>query len=173
MILGLRNPTPGVPKLRGQQGLAHIALRSSKEDSFNLFFPLPENSVAGSTHRPCHQGVDFHFNSNKRELRVAFHFQRASPLDPAVADYMANGNQPNLDESSHDTEEEEEPEIVIKVGGHLGNDHFVCLVKRVLNRLTHVVVDVVESTDHNFVAGVERILTMEHALVLYRQYNNL
>jgi hypothetical protein len=48
----------------------------------------------------------------------------------------------------------------------------VC-VKRVLNRSTHVVVDVVESTDNNFVAGVERILTMEHALALYRQYNDL
>jgi hypothetical protein len=38
----------------------------------------------------------------------------------------------------------------------------------------HVVVDVVESTDNNFVAGVvERILTMDHALLLYREYNDL
>ena len=180
ITLGLRNPSPSAPKLRGQQSLLHIALRSSNEDSFNLFFPLPENSLDGFTHRPRHRGVDFHFDSNKRELRVAFRFRRASPFDTTVAEYMAaqsraNGEDPDSDESSNGTDDDEnnEPEIVIKAGDHLGNDHYVLCVKRVLNRSTHVVVDVVESTDNDFVAGVERILTMEHALALYRQYNDL
>lgn len=178
ITLGLRNPTPGVPKLRGQQSIAHVALRSSKEDSFNLFFPLPENSLDGLTHRPRHRGVDFHFDSNRRELRVAFRFRRASPFDAIVANYMANSDDPDSDESSpaDSTDEEDQedgPEIVLEVGDHLGNDHYVCSVKRVLNRSTHVVVDVVESTHCDFVVGVERILTMEHAVALYRQYNDL
>jgi hypothetical protein len=172
--LGLRNPTPGVPKLRGQQSLSHIALRSSKEDSFNLFFPLPDNSLDGLSHRPRHRGVDFHFDSNRRELRVAFRFRRASPFDACVATYMANADDPDSDESRADTEDGEDgPEIVLEVGDHLGNDHYVCSVKRVLNRSTHVVVDVVESSHSDFVVGVERILTMDHALALYRQYNDL
>jgi hypothetical protein len=180
ITLGLRNPSPSAPKLRGQQSLSHVALRSSNEDSFNLFFPLPENSLDGLTHRPRHRGVDFHFDSNKRELRVAFRFRRASPFDTTVLEYMAsqshgNGDDPDLEGSSDGMEDNDnnEPEIVIKAGDHLGNDHYVLCVKRVLNRSTHVVVDVVESTDNNFVAGVERILTMEHALALYREYNDL
>jgi hypothetical protein len=177
ITLGLRNPSPRAPKLRGQESLSHIALRSSKEDSFNVFFPLPEISMDGLTHRPRHRGVDFHFDSNRRELRIAFRFRRASPYDTTVTDYMAmqspaTGADPDADESSA-SEEAPEPEIVIQVGDHLGNDHYVCCVKRVLNRSTHVVVDVVESTDTNFVVGVERMLTMEHALALYRQYNDL
>ena len=92
-----------------------------------------------------------------------------------AAQSRANGEDPDSDESSNGTDDDEnnEPEIVIKAGDHLGNDHYVLCVKRVLNRSTHVVVDVVESTDNDFVAGVERILTMEHALALYRQYNDL
>jgi hypothetical protein len=47
----------------------------SNEDSFNLFFLLPENCLDGLTHRPRHRGVkNFHFDSNKRELQVLFHF---------------------------------------------------------------------------------------------------
>jgi hypothetical protein len=178
ITLGLRNPSPRAPKLRGQQSLSHIALHSSKEDSFNLFFPLPENSLDGLTHRPRHRGVDFHFDSNRRELRVAFRFRRASPYDTTVTEYLASQSRANdLEESSSAgtevVDDGGEPEIAIKVGDHVGNDHYVCSVKRVLNGSTHVCVDVLESTDINFVAGAERILTMEHAIALYRQYNDL
>jgi hypothetical protein len=170
ITLGLRKPSPGAPKLKGPQSLTHVATRSCHEDSFNLFFPLPIDSLDGLTHRPRHRGVDFHFDPNKRELRVAFRFRRAPPFDPTVLDCMVSGGD-GVDSDNSDAADE--PEIEIKAGDHLGNDHCVLCVKRVLNRSTHVVVDVVESTDNNFVAGVERILTMDHALLLYREYNDL
>jgi hypothetical protein len=44
ITLGQHDPSPSAPKLQGQQSLLHIALRSSSEDSFNLFFPLQKNS---------------------------------------------------------------------------------------------------------------------------------
>jgi hypothetical protein len=135
ITLGLHNPSPSAPKLQGQQSLLHFALRSSNKVSFNLFFQLSENSLDGLMHRPHHQGVDFHFDSNKRELRLAFHFFRASPFDTTKVEYMAaqsraNENDPDSDVSSNGTEDDDnnEPKIVIKAGDHLGNDCYVLCV---------------------------------------------
>jgi hypothetical protein len=117
ITLGLRKPSLGAPKLQGQQSLTHVATQSCHEDSFNLFFPLPINSLDGLTHRPRHRGVDFHFDPNKRELRVAFRFRRAPPFDPTVVDCMVSGGD-GVDSDNSDAADE--PEIAIKAGDRLG-----------------------------------------------------
>jgi hypothetical protein len=82
-----------------------------------------------------------------------------------AAQSWANGKDAGMDKSSNGMEvayNEQEPNIVMEVGDHLGNFCYVLCVRRVLlNRST---CDVVAD---NFVARVERILTMEHALALY------
>jgi hypothetical protein len=71
---------------------------------------------------------------------------------------MVSGGNAGVDSDEADgTEDANEPKLEIKAGDHLGNNHYVLCVVRVLNRSTHVVVKVMESTDHNFVAEVERI----------------
>jgi hypothetical protein len=86
---------------------------------------------------------------------------------------MVSGGNGVDSDNSGGMEDADKPVMAIKAGDHLGNDLYVLCVKHVLNRSTHVVVDVVKSTDNNFVAGVERILTMDHALLLYHEYYDL
>jgi hypothetical protein len=130
----------------------------------------------GTSHRPRHPGVDFRYDTIKRELRVAFRFRRASPFDPVVVAYVGD-----LPAPEHDSDDEDEDDdsssaidsITLEEGDHLGNDDYLLSVRRVLSSSTHVVVNVVESQDHNFAVGSERILTRARAHELYRQYNDL
>jgi hypothetical protein len=176
IALGLRQRNPAAPKLRARETLTFNSLRPSNEDTFNLFFPLPNQTLDGTTHRPRNPGVDFKYDPIKRELRVAFRFRRAAPHDPVVlalvGDLPATSNDESSDES-HDHERLVNDDLVIEEGDHLGNDDFLLTVRRVLSNSTHVVVDVVESQDFNFTVGSERILTMATARDLYRQYNDM
>jgi hypothetical protein len=63
--------------------------------------------------------------------------------------------------------------IDLAEGDHLGNDDYLLTVRRVLSGATHLVVNVVESQDHNFAVGSERIPPMARAQELYRQYNDI
>jgi hypothetical protein len=186
IALGLRRPNPTAPTLRARKTLSYDSLRPSNEDSFNLFYPLPAETLDGRTHRPRHPGVDFKYDSNKRELRVAFRFRRAPPFDPVVAAHVgALPAPPHTDDSSDGSEDSDNNEgdamsvtsvidnIALEEGDHLGNDDYLLTVRRILSGATHLVVNVVESQDHNFAVGTERILTMTRAHELYRQYNDL
>jgi hypothetical protein len=176
IALGLRRPNPTAPTLKARETFSYDSLRPSNEDSFNLFFPLPPVTLDGTSHRPRHPGVDFWYDTIKRELRVAFRFRRASPFDPVVVAYVGS-----LPAPDHDTDDEDEDDdtssvigsITLEEGDHLGNDDYLLSVRRVLSSSTHVVVNVVESQDHNFAVGSERILTRARAHELYRQYNDL
>jgi hypothetical protein len=178
IALGLRRPNPTAPNLKARQTLSYDSIRPANDDSFNLFLPLPEVTLDGTTHRPRHPGVDFKFDPNKRELRVAFRFRRASPFDPVLAAYI--GVLPAHEESdagdsvgSTPSDDDAQSLIDLAEGDHLGNDDYLLTVRRVLSGATHLVVNVVESQDHNFAVGSERILPMARAQELYRQYNDI
>jgi hypothetical protein len=84
---------------------------------------------------------------------------------------------PDSDEESvlsSDTEEEgvNPNDAVLVVGDLIDSDDYLLQVHRILNQRTHVVVDVLESDNNNFVVGGERILTMAAAQLLCVQYNN-
>jgi hypothetical protein len=63
--------------------------------------------------------------------------------------------------------------ITLEEGDHLGNDDYLLNIHHVLSSSTYVVVNVIESQDHNFAVGSERILSMARVYELYRQYNDL
>jgi hypothetical protein len=90
IALGLRQRNPTAPKLSARETLSFNSLRPSNEDTFNLFSPLPNQTVDGTTHRPRNPGVDFKYDPIKRELRVAFRFRRAAPHDHAVLALVGN-----------------------------------------------------------------------------------
>jgi hypothetical protein len=96
--------------------------------------PSPPVTLDGATHRPRHPGADFKFDSNKRELRVAFRFPRASPFDPVVAAHVGVLPAPEVsdDDESSDSDgsdvndEEEAPSVInLEEGDHLGNDDYL------------------------------------------------
>jgi hypothetical protein len=64
------------------------ATRATKNDSFNLFHPLPLVSQDHTTHRPIHRGIDFSYDSIKSKLRVAIRFRRAYSGDPSLSRHL-------------------------------------------------------------------------------------
>jgi hypothetical protein len=188
ITVGLRFPTPRAPDLPSRQVFAFGIRRASDNDTFNLFFPLPEESVDGTNYRPRHRGIDFKFDGKKALLRVSLRFRIAQPNDVAVRDLfglapLEDVEEDNGDEDSEatsendDDEEDEEPPLEhfvnIRVNDLIGNDDYLLKVRRVLNLRTHVVVVVVESEHADFVVGSERVLTMVQAQALYVSYHDL
>lgn len=186
ILIGLRLPNPRSPTLQGPQRIAFSVQRSRATDGFNLFHPLPVDSVDGTSYRPRHRGLDFHYDSAKSKLRLSIRFRRAHPGDdvvratfglPPIVEPVPNSAGESSDSSSdsEDSEEEEaDPNAVFLVIGDLiGSTDYLVQVRRILNQRTHIVGVVLESDNNNFVVGVERILTMAAAQLLYVEYNNL
>jgi hypothetical protein len=182
IVIGLRLPNPRSPTLRGPQRVAFSVQRSHATDGFNLFHPLPAISQDGTNYRPRHRGVDFHYDKAKSKLRLSIRFRRAHPGDVTVRATFGLGPVvvvvPDSDgeesASSSDTEEEGflPTDVILVVGDLIGSDDYLLQVRRILNQRTHVVLDVIESNHNDFVVGVERILTMAAAQLLYVEYNN-
>jgi hypothetical protein len=96
--------------------IAFATQRASALGSFNLFHPLPEASVDRTIYRPCHCGVDFHYDTLKNKLCISLRFRRASPgdatigsffgLDPLLVVDPADNNNAPSDASSETTEED-------------------------------------------------------------------
>jgi hypothetical protein len=86
--------------------------------------------------------------------------------DPVVRQVLNLEPLESDDESDYD-----DTEIEILEGTLLGDDYTVYRVRRVLTNETHVAVVVVQSEDRDVVAGTERILTIDQARILYRQYH--
>jgi hypothetical protein len=79
---------------------------------------------------------------------------------------------------NNDNEDEDDGNAVIdsiklEEGEHLGNDDYLISAHCVLSNSTHVVVNVIESQEHNFAVGSEMILTRARAHELCRKYNDL
>lgn len=188
ITIGLRMPNPRAPKLKARDDFGFTAQRATVGDTFNLFQPLADESVDGTTHRPKHCGIDFHFDEAKMKLKVSLRFRKAMPGDgyiqnlfglaPAlnIAPEDSDGTSSDLsDDENKEEEMEEAPQqaVVIRLLDLLGTDDYLLRVRRVLNHRTHVVVVVQESTHVDFVVGSERVLTMDEAVELYREYHNI
>ena len=184
---GLRMPNPRAPKMKARDQFGFAAQRASIGDTFNLFLPLTEQSVDGTTHRPKHRGIDLHFDESKMKMKVSLRFRRAMPgdghirqlfgLSPLDSDGSDDIGGSSSSSSLSDVEEEEvevaPPPVLLKRTDLLGNDNYLLRVRRVLNLRTHVVVSVQESSDADIVVGSERMLTMDEAVLLYREYHNV
>jgi hypothetical protein len=164
-----------VQTLRAQETLSYDSLHPLNEDSFNMFFPLPPKTLDGTTHMPHHQGVDFKYDSIKRELRVTFRFRCAPSFDPVVMAHVGNLPAPKEESSgSKDSNDNDDDlsaidNIELEEGNHLGNDDYLLTIHHVLSSSTHAVINIIKSQDHNFAVGSERILTMDRAHELYRE----
>jgi hypothetical protein len=99
IALGLWRPNPTTSTLRSQKTLSYDSLHPSNEDSFNLFFPLPSETLDGTTHRPHHLGVNFKYDDIKRELGVTFHFHCTPPFDQVVLAYVSGLSGPKEESS--------------------------------------------------------------------------
>jgi hypothetical protein len=167
IVLGLRARPPCVPSLRVADEYKWSFVLAGKNDTVNLFFPLPAESVDLMSHRPHHRGIDFMYDpSPKPEGRLALRFRQSDLSDPVVREVL------NLDPlDSDDDSGYEDEEIEIKEGTLLGDHYVVYRVRRVLINETHIAVVVMQSEDRDVVVGTERIFTIHYAKVLYRQYH--
>jgi hypothetical protein len=180
IMCGLRLPAPPAPKMGSREETKFASCRASTQDSFNLFYELPELSMDGKTHRPVHRGIDFSYDSLKRKLRVSIRFRRAYPGDPSIATYLDLEPPPAPSEESDDDafdgsdhlSETDDDEFSITEGLVIGLGNVVLKVRRIVARGTHVICFVVESGDDNYLAGSERVLTMAVARQLYIDYIN-
>jgi hypothetical protein len=187
ITIGLRLPNPRAPKMKTRDLFVFTAQRATIGDTFNLFQPLAEISIDGTTHRPKHCGIDFVFDDTKMKMKVSLRFRKAMPGDAYVRHLFGFASFVNpivvdglLSDSSEDEEQEEEepeeapqPAVVLQWLDLLGTDEYLLRVRRVLNLRTHVVVSVQESTHTDFVVGSERVLTMDEAVDLYREYHDI
>jgi hypothetical protein len=181
--VGLRFPNPRAPVLASRDAFSCAIRRASDTDSFNLFFPLLEESLDGRNHRPKHRGIDFKFDGKKTLLRVSLRFRTAQPEDDTVRKLF--GLEKQIDENMEEDEELDVSDAAsssddgtvdaayIRVGDLIGNDEYLLKVRRVLNSRTHVVVVVLESENGDFIVSSERVLTMVQAQALYVAYNNV
>jgi hypothetical protein len=181
ILCGLRLPSPSAPKLRAQDTSSFAVRWASNNDSFNLFFPLPQASLDGNTHRPIHRGIDFSYDSVKSKLRVAIRFRRAFPGDASLREHLAFDLPPLPNESissgsegdgDDGSEGEGDDDVEIEPGQTIGSRTVVLEVRRVTAGATHVICFVVESLDNDYIAGTERVLTMAAAQLLYIEYHN-
>jgi hypothetical protein len=169
IVIGLRSRPPRVPSLRVADQYKWSFVLAGRHDTVNLFFPLPAESLDGTSHRANHRGIDIMYDpSPKPEGRLSLRFRRADLSDPVVRQVLHLGPWDSDDDgdSSYD-----DNEIDIVEGTLLGDDSAVYRVRRVLTNETHVAVVVVESEDDDVVVGMERIFTIDYARVLYRQYH--
>jgi hypothetical protein len=176
IMAGLRMPTPPAPVLKARELNAYAVMRGTTNDSFNLFFDLPQLTLDGATHRPIHRGIDFAFDSAKRKLRVSVRFRRAYPGDPGIANHL-DCPLDHPDDSSVDSGESadtgnDEDSTRIVPGLTIGSPEFVLTVIRVTAGASHVICHVVESTSHDYIHGSEKVLSMAAALQLYEEYLN-
>jgi hypothetical protein len=179
IMTGLRLPAPAAPKMRARENTSFASCRASTEDSFNMFYGLPEVSLDRRTHRPIHRGVDLLFDSLKRKLRVCIRFRRAYPGDPSITQYLDLLDPPPAvppgdpdGGSESETAADDEPQLYITEGLIIGAGQAVLKVRRITAGGTHVICFVVESADKNYLEGSERVLTMPAALQLYVDYIN-
>jgi hypothetical protein len=105
-------------------------------------------------------------------IRNLFGLAPAPNIAPEGSDGTSSDS---LDDENKKESMEEAPQqvVVIRLLDLLGMDDYLLRVHRVLNLRTHVVVVVQESTHLDFVVGSERVLTMDEAVKLYRQYHNI
>ncbi len=172
IMVGLRMPTPAAPVMRAQEQTAFASRRGSTNDSFNLFFELPLVSLDGTSHRPIHRGIDFSYDSVKQKLRVSVRFRRAYPGDPSIMDHL-DLDAPPEDSSVESTEtDNEDDEFSIEPGLTIGSSQVVLRVIRVTAGCSHAICRVVESTSHDYIQGLEKVLTMARARQLYHEYHN-
>jgi hypothetical protein len=181
-------PNPRASDLPAPEVFSYAIWRASSTDSFNLFFPLPEESQDGRNYWPKHRGIDFKFDGKKTMLQVSLCFRTTQPNDASLQHFFGlmeivestddEDDEQEGDEVSHVSSAEETKEDIanpvhIHVNDLIGNDEYFLKVRRVLNARTHVVVVVVESEHANCVVGSERILTIAQAQALYVAYNDL
>jgi hypothetical protein len=180
---GLRMPNPRAPKMKARDQFGFSAQCATVGDTFNLFLPLVDASIDGTTHRPKHRGIDFQFNEAKMKMKkVTLRFRRAMPGDGPIRELF--GLAPPLEGPFSRSSSEDEEESVVEATTQLqvvflnrldllGNDDYLLQVRRVLNQRTHVVVMVQESTHTDFVVGSERVLTLVKAVLLYHEYHDI
>jgi hypothetical protein len=104
----------------------------------------------------------------KPEGRLALRFRKSDLSDPVVRQVLSLDP---LDSDDDDDSGYDDDDIRIVGGTLLGDDYVVYRVRRVLINETHVAVVVIQSEDRDVVVGTERIFTIEHARLLYRQYH--
>jgi hypothetical protein len=174
ILCGLRLPSPSAPKMRARDISSFAVCRASKNDSFNLFHPLPEATLDGGTHRPIHRGIDFLYDSVKSKLRVAIRFRRAYPGDESLREHLHFELPPRADsaDDSDSSDSDSSSTIDIEEGQTIGSSTVVLEVRRITAGATHAVCFVVESLDRDYIEGTERVLTMAAARRLYTEYHN-
>jgi hypothetical protein len=167
IVLGLRAKPPRVPSLLVVDDYKWSFVLAGKNDTVNLFFPLPAETVDGMSHRAHHRGIDFMYDpSPKPEGRLSLRFRKSDLSDPVVRQILNLEPLDSDDDSGYDDDD-----IEIVGGTLIGDDYVVYRVRRVLTNETHVAVLVIQSEDRDVVVGTERIFTLDYARVLYRQYH--
>jgi hypothetical protein len=171
IVLGLRACPPCVPSLLVADEYKWSFVLAAKNDTVNLFFPLPDKSVDGMSHRAHHRGINFMYDpSPKPEGRLSLRFRRSDLSGPVVRQVL-NLDPVNSDDDTSVSGSYDDDEINIVEGTLIGDNDAVYRVRRVLVNKTHVAVVVVESEDHDVVVDTERIFNIAYARVLYRQYH--
>jgi hypothetical protein len=169
IVIGLRARPPPVPSLLVADDYKWSFVLAGKNDTVNLFFPLPLDSLDGTSHRPRHRGIDFMYDpSPKPEGRLSLRFRKADLSDPIVREVLMLDP---LDLDNDESSDYEDDEIDMVEGTLIGDDYVVYRVRRVLSNQTHVACLVIQSEDRDVVVQTERIFTMDTARNLYRQYH--
>jgi hypothetical protein len=169
-VLGLWARPPCVKSLLVADDYKGSFVLAGVNDTVNLFFPLPAQSLDGTSHQAHHRGIDFLYDSSpKPEGRLSLQFRRSDLSDPVVRQVL---NLLPLDSDDNDSSDSNDNAFTIVEGTLLGDDYTVYRVRRVLTNDTHAAVVVIQSEDRDVVVGTERIFPMNVAKVLYRQYHS-
>jgi hypothetical protein len=170
ILIGLRSRPPPVPSLRVADEYNCTFVLAGRNDTVNLFLPLPDDSLDGMSHRAHHRGIDIMYDpSPKPEGRLSLRFRKSDLTDPVVRQILNLNPEDSDDDGESDYDDDD---ILIVPGTLLGDDSTVFRVRRVLTNDTHVAVVVVQSEDRDVIVDTERIFTLDYARVLYRQYHS-
>jgi hypothetical protein len=70
--------------MKARNEFAFAAQNTTIGDTFNLFLPLPDESVDGYTYRPKHCGINFMYDEARKKMKVSLCFRRAMPGDGQI-----------------------------------------------------------------------------------------
>ena len=85
IVIGLRARPPSVSSLLVADDFKWSFVLAGQNDTVNLFFPLPAESLDGTSHWPHHRGIDFMYDlSPKPEGRLSLCFRQSDLSDPMV-----------------------------------------------------------------------------------------
>ena len=130
IVVGLRARPPRVPSLWVADQYKWSFVLAAKNDTVNLFYPLPAQSVDGTSHQAHHRGIDFMYDpSPKPEGRLSLRYQRSDLSDPVVRQVLSLAPADSSDDDSSSLDYQSNHFKIVE-GTLLGDDYTASLPRQ-------------------------------------------